>query len=252
MGAGSIDFARDYSLRREAEGRGYTGKSLSALPYLRSGSHGREWGVRARSYESLLKKVVRPRRRAFGRPLRVIDLGAGNGWLSYRLAMEGDQAVAVDVRNDNVDGLGAARELASKTDGSMTCCTAAFDDVPLESGLADLAVFNASLHYAADLRRALTEAFRLLAGDGLIIVMDSPFYRSEADGAAMIQERGRFGPSIQFLTRNRLERASRDLQVRWTRHRVRYPVWYELRPLVAAFTGRRRPSRFDLWIGSQT
>ena len=33
----------------------------------------------------------------------------------------------------------------------------------------------------------------------------------------------------------------------WRRHRVLYPLWYELRPLVARLKRRRRPSRFDLW-----
>jgi hypothetical protein len=33
----------------------------------------------------------------------------------------------------------------------------------------------------------------------------------------------------------------------WRRHRVRYPLWYELRPLAAALRGARKPSRFDVW-----
>ena len=41
--------------------------------------------------------------------------------------------------------------------------------------------------------------------------------------------------------------ASRGLGLAWRRHRVRYPLWYELRPLVARLRGRRAPSRFDLW-----
>ena len=32
--------------------------------------------------------------------------------------------------------------------------------------------------------------------------------------------------------------------------RVAYPMWYELRPLVARVRGRRVPSRFDLWESS--
>lgn len=252
MGAPSPTFGQDYADLRRAEGRGYSGAALFALPYVRKDPHAREWAVRARSYECLFRKVVRPRRRALGRPLQIIDLGAGNGWLSYRLALEGNQAVAVDVRNDTVDGLGAARELARMVSCSMTCRTASFDDVPVEAGQADLAIFNASLHYAANLRRALAEARRLLRSEGMIVVMDSPFYRSEGDGEAMVEERGRSGQALHFLTRWRLETASAGLDLRWLRHRVRYPVWYELRPLLAALKGSRPPSRFDLWIGSQT
>jgi hypothetical protein len=53
-------------------------------------------------------------------------------------------------------------------------------------------------------------------------------------------------PFIEFLTRERLRRACPTLA--WSRQRVRYPLAYELRPLIAALTGRRRPSRFDLWV----
>ena len=55
-------------------------------------------------------------------------------------------------------------------------------------------------------------------------------------------------PFIEFLTRARLRVASPELD--WKRHRVRYPLAYELRPLIAALTGKRRPSRFDLWVAT--
>jgi hypothetical protein len=52
-------------------------------------------------------------------------------------------------------------------------------------------------------------------------------------------------PFIEYLTRERLNSASDNLV--WQRHRVRYPLWYELRPIVARLRRRRPPSRFDLW-----
>jgi hypothetical protein len=69
------------------------------------------------------------------------------------------------------------------------------------------------------------------------------------------EKRKRFGsradllmalPFIEFLTRERLRDTAPELA--WKRHRVTYPLWYELRPLIAALTGKRRPSRFDLWV----
>jgi hypothetical protein len=54
-------------------------------------------------------------------------------------------------------------------------------------------------------------------------------------------------PFIEYLTPARLEAASKQLGLVWTRHRVRYPLWYELRPLAARLRGHRTPSRFDLW-----
>ena len=42
-------------------------------------------------------------------PIRVLDVGAGNSWLSHRLASFGHQVVAVDRLDDELDGLGAWR-----------------------------------------------------------------------------------------------------------------------------------------------
>ena len=135
---------------------------------------------------------------------------------------------------------------------AMECLVAPFDATPLSSGSVDIALFNASLHYATDLRAVVREASRVIA------ILDTPFYAREADGLAMVAEkRTRFGdraqllmdlPFIEFLTRERLREALPELE--WTRHRVRYPLAYELRPLIAALTGKRVPSRFDLWVAS--
>jgi hypothetical protein len=56
-------------------------------------------------------------------------------------------------------------------------------------------------------------------------------------------------PFIEFLTREQLCEALPDLK--WTGHRVRYGLAYELRPLVAAIRRKRRPSRFDLWVAKR-
>lgn len=255
------DFAVEYAAQRAAEGRGYAGDDLIRLPYLRSGPLARQWSVRARSFEAFRRHVVRPHAARLGRPLTVLDLGAGNGWLSHRLAMEGHSAVALDIRADAVDGLGAAEHLEARAGGRMSLLLASFDEIPLGSAYADIAVFNASLHYALDLPRALRQAARVVRPGGRLAILDSPFYAREAQGAAMVAEKkaqagDRFGqragvllapPFIEFLTRARLAAASARLGLIWRRRRVWYPAWYEARPLLAALGGQRTPSRFDLW-----
>ena len=234
---------------------------LHELPYLRRGPIARQWRVRARSYEALLNLVLRPMARSIGRVLDVLDVGAGNGWLCHRLALHGHRAVALDVREDAVDGLGAARGYLDRDGAAFARVCASFDALPHPDRAFDLVVFNASLHYALDLAQVLGEAARVARRGGRLVILDSPFYRRERDGAAMVAEKqrqaaARFGeradallglPFIEFLTRARLRTASHALGVRWRRHRVRYPLWYEARPLVARLARQRRPSRFDLW-----
>jgi SAM-dependent methyltransferase len=248
-------FRSDYGAHRAAEGRGHEGADLLSLPYLASGPLARQWGVRARTFDAFLRTVVRPA----GRPLDILDLGAGNGWLSHRLAAEGHRCTAIDIRDDSVDGLGAAGAFLDQAD--FHCVVAAFEEVPLPDQSADLAVFNAALHYATDLGATLAEATRLVRRAGTIAILDSPFYGREADGAAMVAEKHaaaalHFGnragsllglPFIEFLTIDRLAEASAPLGLVWHRTRIRYPLWYEMRPFEALMRRQRAPSRFDLW-----
>jgi hypothetical protein len=53
--------------------------------------------------------------------------------------------------------------------------------------------------------------------------------------------------SSNISPRETLRDASAPLGLVWRRRRVGYPLWYELRPLVARLRGHRAPSRFDLW-----
>jgi hypothetical protein len=94
----------------------------------------------------------------------------------------------------------------------------------------------------------------------VIVILDSPFYTSDEAGAAMVREKHARGAEqfgeragvlldqdfIEYLTRERLAVAAPNLV--WKRHRVLYPLWYEMRPLVSWLKGKRPPSRFDLWV----
>ena len=53
---------------------------------------------------------------------------------------------------------------------------------------------------------------------------------------------------VEYLTPQRLADASRGARLGpWRRHRVLYPLWYELRGVRALVRRERTPSRFDLW-----
>jgi SAM-dependent methyltransferase len=258
-------FRRAYAELRDREGRGSVAE-LRSMPYVLEGPWVAQWRVRARTYDRFVERVLLPVGRRLSRPLRVLDLGSGSGWLCHRLQRQGHSAVALDWRHDRVDGLGAAAVYRVPEHPMFERVAASFEAIPFVERCFDLAVFNASLHYTTDLRLSLTEATRVLSPDGVLAILDSPFYERERDGEAMIAEkRGGAGfplgaataellalPSIEFLTRDRLHEASVGLGVSWRRHRVRYPLAYELRPFWARIRGRRAPSRFDVWEGSRT
>lgn len=239
----TAEFRTAYAEQRAAEGRRYDRDELLALPYLARGPLARQWAVRARSFDALVRLIARVR------PKRVLDLGAGQGWLSYRLALAGIAAVAVDMRDDGVDGLGAASCYLEQPAGRFDRIGASFDALPVRDASVDMAIFNAALHYALDLGAVLGEARRAVRPGGRLVVLDSPFYQRDRDGEAMVREKKQSGvyadallapPFIEYLTRERLTGE-------WHRHRVWYPLWYELRPIAARLRRRRPPSRFDLW-----
>ena len=255
-------FRAAYAEQRAIDGHGAGGEAeLLALPYLQSGPLARNWQVRAATFDSFLEQVLHPLAKRLARPLRIVDLGAGNGWLCYRVSLLGHYAVAIDPRIDHVDGLGAAAAYQTHLPRMFERISASFEAIPLNDRQYDLVVFNSALHYALNLAAALTEAARITGAGGSIAILDSPFYADDQDGAAMVEEKRKAGsqifaersnallapPFIEYLTRESLEAASRPLGLIWRRHRVRYPLWYELRPLRSATGAGRAPSRFDIW-----
>lgn len=261
-GPNLVRFGEAYARVRAMEGRGSGGEAeLLALPYLSEGPLAKQWQVRARTFDAFLVRVLEPLERRRERPLRVLDLGAGNGWLSARLARRGHLAVALDVRTDSVDGLAAAGPFGRSLPRMFPRVAASFELLPFRTRPFDLVLFDASLHYAEALGPTLAGAARVAAPGGRVAILDSPFYRRAASGRVMAEEkrrairreRGELADAllaveaIEYLTRQRLAEAASPLGLAFRRHRVRYPLWYEARPALALLRRQRPPSRFDLW-----
>lgn len=252
-------FLEDYVGIRKAEGRSPGDPEFyRALPFRdRSQRFPDQWRIRAASYRSLLKHVVNRARRVLGkRDLLCLDLGAGNCWLSNRLSGLGLESVAVDINCDSGDGLGCHRHYENR----FTPVEAAFEQLPFLEGSFDLAIYNASLHYAESFDETLSEALRVLRPEGRLVVMDTPLYANPESGRQMVREqqedfRRRFGipsdrlDSEHFLTWARVQELARGLHLRWDFVRPRYGIRWRLRPLERRLLGRREPAQFGLLIG---
>ena len=213
------------------------------------------WKERARRYERLVGQVVTPFEQSWQRPLKILDLGAGNGWLSNRLAARGHVVAAVDLGVNEWDGLGAHRHY--ETD--IVCVQAEFDKLPLAAGQVDLAIFNASLHYAVDVAVTLGEAVRVLRPGGWVVVVDTAVYQHPASGQQMVAEREaaflqRYGfasnalPSENFLTPARLNQLAAALRLRWRKIET-VPTWRRwIRRAKVALRRQREPAQFPIII----
>jgi SAM-dependent methyltransferase len=171
-------FAEEYRDRREEQGwRSLTAEEMVALPTIPpEGWDKIYWPVRHKSFQVLMrwfKQYIEGRTR----PLRVVDMGAGVGWLAGRLAMEANELVelvALDLSSDDAFGLGAAGRLRQELDLPLTLVQGDIEGPPFQRKSVDLLIYNASLHYAGDVAACLAVSADLLRPGGAVVIMDSP------------------------------------------------------------------------------
>lgn len=253
-------FIEDYEGIRAAEGRGSnTDDYYLGLPYNdTSGRNRKQWEIRARSFEHLMKDVLAPA----GSRLKVLDLGAGNCWMSFRLALAGYQPVAVDLLVNRQDGLAAGAHYERHLPQPIPRFQAEMTRLPFRDREFDAIVFNASFHYSEDYEATLREALRCLKDGGRVIISDTPWYSREESGQQMIAERQasfiqRYGTAsdsvaaLEYLTDERLRKLEAQLSIQWTTHSPNYGFQWKMRPVVAKLRRRREPSRFRIYVAKR-
>ena len=241
-----------YQRRRRDEGW-FAERGLPDVPPAHP--HAALWRRRARRF-ARARSLARAR---LGRgPWRVLDVGAGSGWASARFLEEGHRVAAVDVNLDEQDGLLAANGILDDP-SSLPRAEADMEALPLEPASMDLVLVAGALHHAARPARTLVEIRRVTRRGGLVVVLDSPVYRSAADGETMVaaraeEQRERYGFSVPafgpgYLLRGELaglfEGAGWQLEVHGWPGRVREAV----RDFVEVTRGGGRPARFPILIG---
>lgn len=253
-------FIKDYEMIRAAEGRGsHTSDYYLGLPYIdHSGNNTAQWKVRARTFDFLKKQIFSSLKLNKSSKVRVLDIGAGTGWLCYRLMQMGISSVAVDLLVNETDGLGAAVHYDQHLPEPFPRFQAESTRLPFRDGQFDAVVFNASFHYAESYEKWLGEALRCLRCGGTVIIADSPWYSRQRSGEQMLSERraqffdrfGTFSNSIRsqdFFTDERLRQLEVSFGIRWQRHSPFYGVRWSLRPWIAKLRNKREPAAFRVY-----
>ena len=247
-------WVRQYRAVRAREGyHGRTAEYYRMLPCVPADDpHAAQWRIRGESFQQLQRCVLPPCGSA---AIRILDLGAGNGWLSHRLSSLGHHVVALDRLDDAEDGLGACGHYPTP----FLCVQADFDVLPFVANQFDVVIFNGSLHYAPDVPATLARARRMLARDGALAVMDSPMFQHDQDGLAMVADKLRrfkvnYGltdvvhPNVGFLTPSSLARAAAPLGLGGRFVRSRGPLRWRVGRELARMRLRRAPAAFGVWI----
>lgn len=253
-------FIREYETVRMGEMRGsHNIDYYRKLPFQdTTGRFTGDWGIRSRTFTTFLEKVLIPFESEQQSPLRILDQGAGNCWLSYQLAKRGHTLGAIDLLVNDWDGLGAAKYY----DKDFLCLQAEFGNIPIADTQVDLIIFNASFHYTEQAEDTLVEALRVLSYPGKIIIMDTPIYTQAESGEKMVAERqaefiSEFGfpsnslSSENFLTYRRIEELGQSVGIRWNIIYPYYGLRWWMRPLVHELRRKREPADFALILGER-
>ncbi len=165
-------FEELYLTVRNKEGRFYTDEEVAQLPSIDEGHpYYREWEMRKRSANRLMTYLQKK-----NKPLSILEIGCGNGWLSAKLAGLKDTSVTgIDA---NLPEIEQARRVFSDTGSRFiygNFNVDAFDKHPMF----DMIVFAASFQYFPSAKLILQEAMQLLNPDGEVHIMDTHFYTAE-------------------------------------------------------------------------
>ncbi|MGD9669415.1 MAG: class I SAM-dependent methyltransferase [Hyphomicrobiaceae bacterium] len=98
-----------------------------------------------------------------------VDVGAGNGIVSYALAKDGWSAVAVEPDPSDLVGAGAIRGLAAAGGVAIDVREGFGEGLPLAAHEASLVIARQVLHHARDLPAFAREIARVLAPGGLLV-----------------------------------------------------------------------------------
>lgn len=126
---------------------------------------GRSWAAWSRALGLLLP------------PVRVADLGCGEGYLTIEVSRWAKSVVAVD-RSQTV--LDRAQELGRRRKArNVTWKRGELEDLPLKSASVEIALLSQALHHASDPARAVAEAARVLAPGGRLLVLELRRHQEE-------------------------------------------------------------------------
>ena len=163
-------FSSLYLQVRKLEKRVLTDNQLRSLPKLAPGnSHFKEWQLRQKSTTRFIAYLEKK-----DKPLKILDLGCGNGWFTHKMAQIAEENVVLGL-DINIPELEQAAKVFEKSNlqfgyGNIEELSSQFKNT------FDLITINAAMQYFNNCTAILKLLKSFLTPSGEIHIIDSPFY----------------------------------------------------------------------------
>lgn len=169
-------FAKLYLALRDKEQRVYSNEELAMLPDIPpTHMHYREWRIRKSSCEQFKAYLA-----AKKKPLRILEVGCGNGWLSRRLAaIPQAEVTALDINLVELE-----QGAAVFSDDKLRFVYGDLREGVLAGSRFDIIFFAASIAYFPSLEEIVRIALEHLSPAGEVHIIDTFFYTAQELPAA--------------------------------------------------------------------
>ena len=176
-------FEESYIAVRGKERRMYSDEELLHLPDIAvEHPHYGEWKLRKESAERLKKYLA-----GKDRPLKILEVGSGNGWLSYFLSsIPNSNVTGVDINLTEI--IQAQRVFHQRP--NLRFVHGDIKSPEIANAAFDCIVFAACIQYFASPKDIISYALQQLKKEGEIHVLDSNFYKPGDIGPAQKRTAG--------------------------------------------------------------
>ena len=163
-------FSDLYINARKKENRFYSEEEIKELPNIRKNHpHYAEWQLRKQSANRFISYLKRK-----NKPLKILEIGCGNGWFSHLMSdVEKTQVTGLDVTKIELE----QADKAFQKENLSFVYADLFENTELNDKKFDVIIFNSSLQYFENLKELFRVVGGLLAENGEIHIIDSPFYK---------------------------------------------------------------------------
>lgn len=164
-------FEKLYIAARKKENRIYSDDQVKQLPRIESSNvHCREWQIRSRSVKRIINYLENKKR-----PLAILEIGCGNGWLSAKLSTIKDSTIiGTDINKTEIDQ--AKRLFANKSNVKFK--VGDIREIDFKNKKFDIIIFAASIQYFSSFEEIINYNILMLCKGGEIHILDTIFYKA--------------------------------------------------------------------------